>query len=63
MPQQQSWLIQTNRIKTMIGNSEMKHKAITVVGAIRYLLPDLVSVNEKVPFTCNFNHREQQQIH
>ena len=47
----------------MIGNSEMKQNAITVVGTIRYLLPDLVSVNEKVPFTCNFNHREQQKIH
>lgn len=46
----------------MIADFEMKHKPKTVMGTMRNLVPDLVNVNmEKLPFTCNLNHRKQQK--
>ena len=61
MQQQQSWLFQTNRIKIMIVNSEMKLKLKTKVETIRNPVPDLV--NEKMPFTCNFNYRKHYKLY
>ena len=48
----------------MTVNSEMKHKPKTIVGMIENLVPDFVDdVNEKLPITCKFSHREQFKIH
>ena len=63
MQQQQSSLFQSNRIKIMIVNSEMKLKPKTMVEMIRNAVPDLVNVNKKVPFTCNFNYRKHYKLH
>ena len=35
MQQQQSWLIQRNRIKIMIIHSEIKHKSKPMLGVVR----------------------------
>ena len=47
----------------MIVNSEMKLKPKTMVEMIRNAVPDLVNVNKKVPFTCNFNYRKHYKLH
>ena len=45
----------------MIVNSEMKLKLKTMVETIRKPVPDLV--NEKMPFTCNFNYRKHYKLY
>ena len=47
----------------MTVNSEMKHKPKAIVGMIENLVPDFVDVNEKLPITCKFSHKEQFKIH